>query len=89
MITLYRKADDSKADEIEARFKDLVLSYKTRIGDSNFAKNKLPKIKDGDTIISGDQNIERWFRKLEANLKWERSLSGDGCYIDPESGDVC
>ncbi|WP_340105235.1 hypothetical protein [Rhodohalobacter sp. 8-1] len=87
MIKLIRKPDDPKAGEIESRFGDLILSYKTEISDED--DDDLPKIKDGDTIISGEDEIESWLQELEADLKWQRSLSGDGCYIDPESGKVC
>lgn len=85
MIKLIRKADDSKADHIESRFKNLILSYKTETA----ACKHLPKIIDGDSVITGDEEIEAWLRELEDELSWQRSLSGDGCYIDPDSGDVC
>lgn len=85
MIKLIRQSDDSKADEIESRFEDLILSYKTEISENN----DLPKIVDGDTTVSGDDEIEEWLRELESELNWQRSLSGDGCYIDPKSGNVC
>ena len=85
MIKLIRQTDDPKADEIESRFEDLILSYKTEISEDN----DLPKILDGDTTVSGDEEIDEWLRELESDLKWQRSLSGDGCYIDPESGNVC
>lgn len=85
MIKLFRQADDPKADEIESRFENLILSYKTEISEDN----DLPKIVDGDTTVSGDEEIEKWLRELESELKWQRSLSGDGCYIDPKSGNVC
>lgn len=88
MIKLIKNPDDPKADEIESRFEDLILSYKTEISDEH-DDDDLPKIKDGDTVISGEDEIENWLRELEADLQWQRSLSGDGCYIDPESGKVC
>jgi hypothetical protein len=85
MIKLIRQDDDPMADEIESRFEDLILSYKTEISEDN----DLPKIVDGDTTLSGDKEIEEWLRELESDLKWQRSLSGDACYIDPDSGNVC
>lgn len=85
MIKLIRKTDDPKADEIESRFDDLILSYKTETA----AGDSLLKIIDGDSVITGDEEIESWLRELEDELSWQRSLSGDGCYIDPESGKVC
>lgn len=85
MIKIIRHADDPKADEIESRFNDLILSYKREISD----EEGLPKIKDGDTTVTGEDEIEAWLRELESDLNWQRSLSGDGCYIDPKSGNVC
>ncbi len=85
MIKLIRQENDPKADAIESRFDDLILSYKTEISDTG----DLPKIIDGETVVTDDEEIEKWLRKLEDELSWQRSLSGDGCYIDPESGKVC
>lgn len=89
MITLYRKPDDPKADEIEGRFEDLILAYKTEVAVGSSTEENLPKIVDGDTTVTGDQQIEEWLTELEADLKWQRSLSGDGCFIDPKSGKIC
>ena len=89
MITLYRKPDDPKADEIEGRFEDLILAYKTEVAERSSTEENLPKIVDGDTTVTGDQQIEEWLTELEADLKWQRSLSGDGCFIDPKSGKIC
>ena len=86
MITLFRKDSDAEADKIEEKFQDLVLSNKT---------DKLPPekqnlyISDSGNIVSGKKDIEQWLLKLSSELKWQRSLSGDGCYIDPDSGEVC
>jgi len=89
MITLHRNSEDSAADRIEARFKDLVLSYKTILYKETSGSEKLPRIVDGDDIISGASQIEQWLEELEDELKWQRSLSGDGCYINPKSGQIC
>lgn len=89
MIVLHRNSKDSYADAIEDRFKDLVLSYQSKMYTSDQTDKTLPQIEDGDRRISGEKEIEHWLIKLEAELKWQRSLSGDGCYIDPESGNVC
>ena len=61
MIKLIRQEEDSKADEIESRFKDLILSYETEISEDN----DLPKIVDGDTTLSDKDEIEEWLRELE------------------------
>ncbi|WP_147303652.1 hypothetical protein [Rhodohalobacter sp. SW132] len=82
-------SQDSYADAIEDRFQDLVLSYQSKMYTSDQTDKTLPQIEDGDRRISGEKEIEQWLIKLEDELKWQRSLSGDGCYIDPESGNVC
>ena len=85
MITLHRKPSDSRADRIEERLNDLVLAYKTVTDESADPCF----IKEGDRKILPGDEMEDWFRKLSDELEWSRSLSGDGCYIDPESGDTC
>lgn len=89
MIKLHRKPDDSKADKIEDQFKNLTLAYDTVVIESESERKNLPKIEDGDTTVSGDRKIEEWLIELEADLKWQRSLSGDGCFINPKSGKIC
>ncbi len=89
MIILHKIENDSKSDELEQKLTDLVLAFKTthhRPGDGKYFR---PYIEDGESIISGEKEIEEWILELEAELKWQRSLSGDGCFIDPESGKVC
>lgn len=86
MITLHRHKTDSKAEEIEQKFKDLVLAYRVEI----LPENEFgPFIVDGGQKFEGVEDITSWLRELEGDLKWERSLTGDGCYIDPRSGEVC
>ena len=85
MIKIIRQPNDPKADAIESRFKELILSYKTEYSEGD----NLPKVKDGETTVSGDDDIEIWLRELEDELTWQRSLSGDCCYINPKSGKVC
>lgn len=89
MIILHRNKDDAKSEELEQKLKDMVLAYKTVHHQSNESDYDLPYIVDGDSIISEEKEIEEWVLKLEAELKWQRSLSGDGCFIDPNSGKVC
>lgn len=85
MITLYRGIDDIQADKIGQRLDDLVLAYRTEVTE----RHNTPFIKDGDSVIRGDKQIEAWLLDLEKELIWQRSLSGDGCYVDPSSGEVC
>lgn len=86
MITLYRQKDDQQAAKIEEKLQDLVLAY--QVEEIEGEKSDL-FIEDGGEKIQGKEEIETWFRELEGELKWQRSISGDGCYINPETGNVC
>lgn len=86
MITLHRHKTDSKAEEIEQKFRDLVLAYRVK---TISEEESGPYIIDGNQKIENDAEMESWFQQLERELQWQRSLSGDGCYIDPETGGVC
>lgn len=86
MITLYRNKDDEQGGKIEERLQDLVLAYNVEELEDH---QKSPFIEDGGTKVQGEEELEKWFRQLESELNWQRSISGDGCYIDPDSGKVC
>ncbi len=86
MITLYRKNEDENADEILRKLDELVLAY--RVEELPEESEQACFIRDGQNKITPD-NIENWLLKLEKELAWQRSLSGDGCFIDPDSGEIC
>jgi len=85
MITLHRKCSDSRADRIEERLRDLVLAYRTVTDESADPCF----IREGERKILPGDEMDAWFRQLSDELEWSRSLSGDGCFIDPYNGDVC
>jgi hypothetical protein len=87
MITLFKNTGDTFAEEIQEALDDLVISY--NVEDLAEVSDQNTHIKDGKTIVEGQERIKSWIRELESELKWQRSLSGDGCYIDPETGDSC
>ncbi|MDX1642442.1 MAG: hypothetical protein R3220_12135 [Balneolaceae bacterium] len=86
MITLHRHKTDTRAEEIEEKFQDLVLAYRVETLPEDESG---PFIIDGDQKIEGEKEIVSWLRGLEGDLQWQRSITGDGCYIDPRSGEVC
>jgi hypothetical protein len=85
MITLVRNIKDDAADEIEKRFRDLSLAFDTEIREDHIR----PYIVDGSDKIKGEENLNKWFMELEQELRTQRMISGDACYIDPETGSVC
>ncbi len=89
MITLHCIKDDFKSNRLEQKLKEMVLAYKTVYHQANEHSHPLPYIEEDDAIITDHEKIEEWILELEAELKWQRSLSGDGCFINPDSGEIC
>ncbi len=87
MITLYRKKNNELADSIENRFEELTLAYRVEMMPESDPYDWM--IEDGDKKIKTKGDLESWLLQLEKELNWQRSLSGDACYIDPETGEVC
>ncbi|MCH8549999.1 MAG: hypothetical protein LAT80_14100 [Balneolaceae bacterium] len=85
MITLFRKTEDDEADRIEDALNELVLAYKTEIAEDE----PTPTIRDGDNVIREQKEISEWLMELTKELQFQRSLTGDACYIDPETGETC
>lgn len=67
-------------------FDRLTLNYKL---EKNTDANAAPVVEEDGKFYKTEDEIEVWFRKLEDELNWQRSITGDGCYIDPSSGEVC
>ena len=85
MIELHTQKHDEYGLELKDKMKSLRLAFKTEE-----LKDKLPVfIIDGKEKITGRADIEQWFRELEEELRIQRSITGDACYIDPETGKVC
>lgn len=85
MITLHRKEDDAKADQIEERFKELVISYNTvEIDDAD-----VTHIREDEKVLQSEEEINEWLFELQQELNRERSITADACYIDPVTGKTC
>lgn len=87
MITLNKKKHHEFGEELESKLKSLVIAFKTEEIDENSDDELF--IVDGGKKISGKEELEMWLRQLESELRWTRSLSGDACFIDPNSGKTC
>lgn len=85
MITLLRNKNDKSADAVEEKFRDLVLAYRVVI--NNEIKSLI--VKDGEDQYTPGKDFDDWLLQLKFELKSQRSLSGDGCYNDPRTGEVC
>ena len=94
MIILHRKPDDPFAAEVERVLKDLVVAYKTREYDEGASKEttpeyELPFIQENGTLVTGRERIKKYLDELSEELRQQRMVTGDGCYIDPETGKIC
>jgi len=87
MITLYKKRDSQFGDEVRKKLNDLVISYKEKELPIDSPAGVF--IMESGKKIEGRRGIDEWLIRLEKELSWQRSLSGDGCYIDPETGETC
>lgn len=94
MIELHRRPGDTYGDEIEERFTDLVIAYRTveyQPGDEPAPETdlSLPFIRENGEDYVEKPDIERFMEQLEKELNEQRMITGDSCYIDPETGEVC
>lgn len=86
MITLHKTSVDEFGNELQSKLEELILAFHTEIlpdGESD------TYVIDGEKKITGQEDLEKWLSELEKELKIQRSISGDACYKDPETGEVC
>ncbi|MBO6585015.1 MAG: hypothetical protein JJ953_02805 [Gracilimonas sp.] len=89
MIKLHRKRQDTASDQLEQQLNNLVISFKKVNYEEEGEQIKLPYIEEDGVEFHTEEEIAGWMRDLESQLNWQRSLSGDGCFIDPKSGKIC
>lgn len=90
MIEFHRLTGDGLSEEIEEKLQDMVLAYKTFPYDKQpESELPLPCIRENSRLVSGEVEIWKYLEELESELQLQRSVSGDGCYIDPSSGKIC
>ncbi len=99
MIELHRPEQDKFADEIDDRLNAMVVAFRSvvhpgspdsdRQNSSPQTSTPLPHIRESGKMISRKEEIFTWLDELDRELQQQRSVSGDSCYIDPESGKIC
>lgn len=87
MIILHIPISEKSDHKLEQRLQDLVLAYQKVEHDEGEVEQAF--IEEDSVNYKTKEEIQAWFRQLQGELDWQRSLSGDGCYIDPESGETC
>jgi hypothetical protein len=91
MILLYREKNCDFCDEIETVLKKLVAAYETQPF-SEYPQQAIhldyPVIKEGDTIISGKEEILAYLKRLKVSMELWQKFQSDTCYVD-DDGEVC
>jgi hypothetical protein len=87
MILLHRKPNHKESDELERKLKNLVISFKTERHSAD--EKGLPFIEEDDVFYKTEEELAQWLSELKSDLDWQRSLTGDGCYINPKDGKIC
>lgn len=93
MIKLYRKENSTRADAIEAEFREMILGYdRVVIAEKEArqmfgAQTSLPVITNNEKIVSGEE-IPAYLQELQQLMRdWQRFQS-DSCYVDND-GENC
>lgn len=90
MIEFHCLKKDNLSEEIGNMLEDMVVARRTKTySDPSASSYSLPHIREGENIIFGEVALREYLFKLDMELKQQRSITGDGCYIDPETGEVC
>lgn len=90
MIELHRPQKDPFSDQVEDTLKNLVVAHQVhRYDETSKADRRLPYITESDKIIDGRDDLKEYLYRLKTELQLQRAVSGDACYIDPETGEVC
>jgi hypothetical protein len=94
MIKLYVKNNCPECDEIEEKFKDLVLAHKlinvdSENFDNSFDRAELPVVQDEGKIIKGSKEIDKFLDEMENFLKEWNKFQSDVCYVDDNGYVIC
>lgn len=92
MVTLYRRADDPWADEIQNALDEMVIAYETDIVKDTTALPEevpdLPALRDDEEVVTGEDALKARLESLRQLMNdWDRFQS-DACYIE-EDGSIC
>lgn len=89
MIELHRPDQhDELSDKLEQRLLDMVAAHKVKRHPSGSGRD-LPYLKENDRVITGEEDMNALLRDVEQELREQRMVSGDACYIDPQTGEMC
>jgi len=92
MITLYRRPDDTRADEVQNALDEMVIAYETESVTSETALPsdvpETPALRDDGEVVTGETALQTHLEELRTLMNdWDRFQS-DACYIE-DDGTVC
>lgn len=92
MVTLYRRPNDARADEIEDALDDMVIAYETKRVAEDAARPEgipaLPALDDDGEIITGASALRDRLQTLrDLMADWHRFQS-DACHVE-DDGSGC
>lgn len=91
MIVLYREQNCGFCDEIEAALKTIVAAYEAKPFSEyaqKAAHKDYPVLQEGDTIVSGKEEILAYLKRLKMTMEQWQKFQSDSCYID-DDGQTC
>lgn len=92
MITLYRSPACSFCDDVAARLEEAVLAHEVITLEEDEPVPDLPEsatppvVTEGQQVYTDEASIEAFLDEIVQEVTQNRRVSGDACYIDPESG---
>lgn len=93
MITLYRRSDSRRADEIEEQLRELVVAHRVvdvdESGEQPPAEADMPVITETGRVYADPRSIRDFLAELRKELELSRIFSADACYVDPDDPSRC
>ncbi len=92
MVTLYRRPDDTQADEIEEALNDMAIAHEVeRVGEEAPLPedlSPLPALREDSEVVTGASALRTRLQALrDLMADWHRFQS-DACYVE-EDGSIC
>jgi hypothetical protein len=92
MITLYRRPESTRADEVQEALDEMVIAYETESMENETALPEdvpeLPALRDDGEIVTGEEALDEHLDALRELMNdWDRFQS-DACYIE-DDGSIC
>lgn len=96
MLVLFRRAQDSIADDIEEQLQELVLAHRVvqvdeagRLPDGTLPTAWPVLVESHRTRYEGPTAIWAFLEELAHEVRLNRQFQSDACYLDPDDPTCC